>query len=192
MAGLIQQGSLLLRHMEENPEDVRSFLRWMTDPATMRYWDGKTERYDYDRVVRRHREHLQAGVTPCMIVQDGESIGYLQFYPIACAEDNDLPPEMYGAFVRPGETVYGIDLFIGRTDLRSRGTGTAVVRMACDLLFGACGASHILVDPKIHNARAIRCYEKAGFRHWFTVPGREQQDGIFYDSFIMGRDREQK
>ncbi|MCI8799510.1 MAG: GNAT family N-acetyltransferase [Lachnospiraceae bacterium] len=44
----------------------------------------------------------------------------------------------------------------------------------------------LMIDPKIHNARAIRCYHKCGFRDLFVVPERELQDGIYHDSLIMG------
>ena len=95
MAVLVQEDDLALRTMEETEADLRLFLQWMTDPQTMKYWDGMTEIFDYDRVCRHYREHMEEGVTPCFIVLDGEAIGYLQFCEIPDAEANDLPPEEY-------------------------------------------------------------------------------------------------
>lgn len=186
MGVLVQNGALSLRTMEGSEADLRQFLTWMTDPQTMKYWDGMTEIFDYDRVCRHYREHMEEGVTPCFIVLDGEAIGYLQFYTIPDAEAAEVPGEDYARFVKAEECVYGIDLFIGRVDLRGKGVGTRLLKMVCAMLFEAYGADHILIDPKAHNARAIRCYEKAGFRHYVTVPQRELQDGIYHDSCIMG------
>jgi len=186
MAVLVQEGNLALRTMEETEADLRLFLQWMTDPQTMKYWDGMTEIFDYDRVCRHYREHMEEGVTPCFIVLDGEAIGYLQFCEIPDAEANDLPPEEYARFVRDDEKVFGIDLFIGRADLRGKGIGTRLLKMTCRLLFEQYGADHITIDPKSHNARAIRCYEKVGFQHYFVAPQRELQDGVYYDNCIMG------
>lgn len=53
-------------------------------------------------------------------------------------------------------------------------------------LFADRGADAIMIDPKTHNLRAIRCYHKCGFHDLFVVPQREALDGVYYDSLIMG------
>ena len=186
MGILVQDGPLALRPMEENDDDLRQFLTWMTDPDTMKYWDGMTEIYDLARVERHYREGVEEGVQACFILWEEEPIGYLQFYPIPDAEAAEVPEEEYRRFVSAEERVYGIDLFIGRVDLRGKGVGTRLLKMVCAMLFEAYGADHILIDPKAHNARAIRCYEKVGFRPYVVVPQRELQDGVYHDSCIMG------
>ena len=186
MAILAQENDLILRTMEETEADLGIFLQWMTDPRTMKYWDGMTEIFDAERVLRHYREHMEEGVTPCLVELAGEAIGYLQFCEIPDAAANDLPEEEYARFVGADEKVYGIDLFIGVPELRSKGIGTRLLKMTCKMLFEECGADHITIDPKSHNARAIRCYEKVGFKHYFVAPRRELQDGVYYDNCIMG------
>ncbi len=176
--------------MEDSERDFETYLKWMTDPATMRYWEGMTEKYDRERVEREYREHEDERVTQCFIELDGEPVGYCQFYRVEGAEDMEAPQEEYGRFVREGENVFGVDMFLGKAELRGRGIGSRILKLLCGALFGQFGADVITVDPKTHNARAIRCYHKCGFEDWFVVPEREYQDGVYHDSVIMGKRQE--
>ena len=38
---------IIIRKMEETKEDFQLFLKWMTDPETMKYWEGMTELFTY-------------------------------------------------------------------------------------------------------------------------------------------------
>ena len=181
-----QTDGLRIRKMEDSAEDLGRYLGWMTDPQTMRYWEGMTEHYTCERVEREYRRHVEERVTQCFIELDGEPIGYCQFYRIGGAEDMEVPQEQYDRFIGGEESVWGVDLFIGRAELRGQGIGTRTVRLLCGELFGRYGADVIVIDPKTHNERAIRCYRKCGFEDWFVVPQRELQDGVYHDSLIMG------
>jgi RimJ/RimL family protein N-acetyltransferase len=58
----------------------------------------------------------------------------------------------------------GIDQFLAYADQRGRGIGTEMVRAFVLRLFDDPAVTRIQTDPDPRNARAIRCYEKAGFR----------------------------
>lgn len=60
--------------------------------------------------------------------------------------------------------VRGIDQFLANDDQLGRGLGTAMVRAFVALLFDDPSVWRVQTDPSPENARAIRCYEKAGFR----------------------------
>ena len=77
-------------------------------------------------------------------------------------------------------------MFLGETALRGRGLGTRALKLLLHALFDRYGADAVMIDPKTHNTRAIRCYRKAGFQDLFVVPSRELQDGVYHDSLIMG------
>ena len=57
----------------------------------------------------------------------------------------------------------GIDLFIGEPSMIGRGHGPALIRRFVDDRLQS-GALRIVTDPDPANHRAIRAYEKAGFR----------------------------
>jgi len=62
----------------------------------------------------------------------------------------------------------GIDQFIGEGDMVGRGHGSAFIRAFTDTLLAA-GTPRVITDPDPANARAIRAYEKAGFRKQHEV-----------------------
>lgn len=177
---------LCIREMEETEADLGQFLLWMTDPETMRFWEGMTEAYEMDRVVQEYRDHLEEQVAQCMVELDGRMIGFCQF----CTLDAvlyEVPQAEWDRVVRPGEVVYGIDMFIGDVSCRDRGIGTRMLGLLCTALFEDCHADVLMIDPKVHNARAIACYRKCGFRDVCVVPQREAQDGVLHDSLILYR-----
>ncbi len=58
----------------------------------------------------------------------------------------------------------GIDQFLGDGERLDRGLGTAIVSQFAARLFEDPSVTEIRLDPRPDNLRAIRCYEKAGFR----------------------------
>lgn len=74
---------------------------------------------------------------------------------------------------------------------RGRGYGTQAVRLFCDWGFGVLNLNRIELRTYDYNARALRCYEKAGF----VQEGRKRQarywDGAYHDEIVMGLLREE-
>jgi RimJ/RimL family protein N-acetyltransferase len=60
--------------------------------------------------------------------------------------------------------VRGIDQFLANPEQLNSGLGTQMTQDFVAMLFADPTVTRIQVDPQPHNARAIRCYEKAGFR----------------------------
>ena len=46
-------------------------------------------------------------------------------------------------------------------------------------------ASKVILDPHIGNVRAIRCYEKCGFRKVKLLSLHELHEGEYRDSWLM-------
>jgi aminoglycoside 6'-N-acetyltransferase len=77
-----------------------------------------------------------------------------------CYEQTAWPDNGLG--IHPPGT-RGIDQFIGEPDMTGRGHGSSFIRAFIAGLVRA-GTPRVLTDPDPANARAIRAYEKAGFR----------------------------
>ncbi len=60
--------------------------------------------------------------------------------------------------------VMGIDLFLADADSVGTGLGSTIVQEFTDILWRDPTVTKIQADPAPSNARAIRCFEKAGFR----------------------------
>ena len=176
---------ITIRKMLDCDSDLKLYLKWMTDPETMKYWDGMTEVYTYERVVENYRRHMEEQVEQCMIEYNQNPVGYCQ-YCILNADNFEVPEEQYNSFVAENEIAYGIDMFLGEVEYRNQGIGTNCLKLLAKTLFNEYKADALMIDPKVHNTRAIQCYHKVGFRDLFVVPQRELQDGVYHDSLIMG------
>lgn len=79
----------------------------------------------------------------------------------------------------------GIDVFVA-TRLQGRGIGAEAVRLVAGFLFEQRDHHRLTIDPAAANARAIRCYEKVGFRAVGVLRRYERaEDGTFRDGLLM-------
>jgi len=141
---------------------VPLMCEWLSGGEALRWYGGAAP--SVDEIRQKYLRDKPQGGTHCMIIQyGGQSIGHVQYYRVS-----DYPDWSCLIMGQPGD--YGLDLFIGRDELLGRGIGTEVVRTALErLIFSRADAERCLLGPSPENARAIRCYEKCGFRHLRTV-----------------------
>jgi aminoglycoside 6'-N-acetyltransferase len=93
----------------------------------------------------------------CRIIEaDGSAIGYAHAVDAALWDDG-LPVEL-----PPG--TWDLDLFIASADHRGQGYGGEAVRLLIDEVFSTTLAVAVSVFASIRNERAVRAYERAGFR----------------------------
>jgi aminoglycoside 6'-N-acetyltransferase len=80
----------------------------------------------------------------------------------------------------------GIDLFLD-PELQGQGWGTAAVREIVRVLVHERGHHRITIDPALANQRAIRAYEKAGFRTVGVMrcAERDSDGGGWHDTLMM-------
>ena len=75
-----------------------------------------------------------------------------------------------------------------RPDLCGRGFGWQMTQAACELSGKLFPGKSLYLEVRTWNERAVRCYEKAGFRiagepiHQVTLAG----DGVFYHMVYRG------
>jgi RimJ/RimL family protein N-acetyltransferase len=139
--------------------DLPLFAAWLQRPHVREWWDGD---------AAPSLAEMRAEYGPCLsppspvrlyFAQLGdEPIGWCQSYhAMACAADGWWTDE-----TDPG--VFGIDQFIADEARLNQGLGTRMVRAFALSLLAQPGVTKVQTDPHPANARAIRCYEKAGFR----------------------------
>ncbi|MEO5510784.1 MAG: GNAT family N-acetyltransferase [Longimicrobiales bacterium] len=137
-------------------EDLPLMHEWLGRPHIASWWDGLPT---LDEVIADYRPVIsEDGPHKCYFaVADGEPIGFIQSYVPALAHAEGWWLDEHDTGVR------GIDQFLCDSESLGKGLGTAMVSAFIDYLFEDPAVTRIQTDPSPENARAIRCYEKAGF-----------------------------
>ena len=100
---------------------------------------------------------LNSGHALCRIIEaGGVAVGYAHAVDATMWGD-ELPQDL-----APG--TWDLDLFIASEEHRGRGVGQAALAQLKDEVFGTTLATAVCVFPSIRNERAVRAYERAGFR----------------------------
>jgi aminoglycoside 6'-N-acetyltransferase len=151
-------------------DDLPLIAGWLAEPHVAEWWD------DPEEELAAIREHIGSiSVEPLIVELGGRPIAYLQSYDPHLEDDHPYQDQPFGTL--------GIDVTIGPPELIGVGHGSAIVRQFSDDLF-AEGVPRVIIDPDPRNARAVRAYEKAGFR-----PIGERTS-VYGHAILMARDAE--
>lgn len=103
-----------------------------------------------------------------LALQGEKPVGFIQSYVVMGSGDGWWEDER-----DPGAR--GIDQFLADGDRLGQGLGTAMITAFLRQLFQDPQVTVVQTDPSPANARAIRCYEKSGFRRVGEV---DTPDGV--------------
>jgi RimJ/RimL family protein N-acetyltransferase len=152
--------------------DLAMLREWIARPHWQEWWDDPDEEVGQIRAMVEGRDTTR----PYLIEIDGEPAGYIQVWFV-----RDQVAEWVGTYPwlaeLPAEAV-GVDLSLADGARLGQGIGSAVLKAFLAML-AEDGHRVIVIDPDRANGRAVRAYEKAGFR---PVPALEGRTG---DVLIM-------
>jgi aminoglycoside 6'-N-acetyltransferase len=156
----LPDGPLTLRPLAE--DDLDRLVAIAEAPGVAEWWSPP-------RGAEARRDELRNEGLAFAIELDGEVVGWLGF-------EEELYPDYAHA---------SLDLFLAPR-AQDRGLGPAALRLAAGWLVREHGHHRLTIDPAAENARAIRAYEKVGFR----PVGRLRQyqrfpDGTWHDGLLM-------
>lgn len=180
---LAQKNNIEIRKMEDTTEDYRLMTKWLSDEDVLDYYEGRDNVFDIEKTIRKFRPRAigEDSVTSCIIEINKNPIGYIQYYLIDTEEYNVSE----SIAIKDDEKSYGIDLFIGEVNSWNKGIGTVALSSLIKYLFECEKADNVFIDPHCENKRAIRCYEKCGFKPIGIIKNRELFNGRYRDSLIM-------
>jgi aminoglycoside 6'-N-acetyltransferase-1b len=149
--------SVTFRMMRE--EDIALFYEWLQRPHVVEWWgrDHAAPSLDETRTKYLPRVIERQRVCPYIALLRNCPIGWTQSYIALGAGDGWWEEE-----TDPG--VRGIDQFLCDAHNLGQGLGTRIVTDFVRLVFSDPTVTRIQTDPSPENGRAIRCYEKSGFR----------------------------
>lgn len=131
--------------------DLPLLRRWLEAPHVRQWWGE-----DVDASLAEIAEAIDSIATEPLIVElAGKPIAYLQSYDPHLEDGHPYQDQPFGTL--------GLDITIGVPEFLGKGHGPAIIRQFAEELFSE-GAPRLVIDPDPSNLRAIRAYEKAGFR----------------------------
>jgi aminoglycoside 6'-N-acetyltransferase len=154
---------VLLRPLEEG--DFGRLAEIGAEPEVARWWP--------DIAVAELAEKAageEDGTVALTVEREGRVVGMIQFH-------EETTPDFRHA---------GIDIFLA-TESHGQGLGADAVRTLARHLFDERGHHRLTIDPAAANERAIRCYERVGFRRvgimrrYWRGPDGEWHDGLLLD-----------
>lgn len=165
----MQRGELTFRLPE--PDDLDAFYTMRNDAEAVRSLGG----YSPGMSRKAAAEWLAARAAPgrdlifMMVHRDsGDVIGHVGLYQL----DHR---------VRSSEFA----VLIGNRDYWGRGLGEIATRYMVEYGFAQLNLHRIQLEVLTSNARAIRLYEKVGFRHEGTRRAVQYKDGQYHDAHLM-------
>ncbi len=144
--------------------DTLRIAEILSTPEVTRWWPG----YDLERV---EGEYLggQDDTEAFVVEADGEVIGLIQYW-----EETD-PDYRHAA----------LDISL-HPDWHGRGLGADAVRTLARYLFEERGHHRLTIDPAADNERAIRSYQRVGFKPVGVMRRYERgADGTWHDGLLL-------
>lgn len=138
--------------------DLPMLQDWISRPHWQAWWEDVAVETVYLRAMLRGEDSTR----PFIAVLDDEPFAYVQMWFVADARVEPWITQAPWLNDLPDEAV-GVDLSIADGDRLGRGFGLALLQCFVERLRAEAHET-IVIDPDPANTRAVRCYQKAGFR----------------------------
>lgn len=171
---LFEKDKVCVRKLED--KDKYDLVKWLSNPEVLEFYEGRDNPFGLDKVDESFYDAENKDVG-CIVEFEGKAIGYIQYYQVDKETKRD-----YGY---SEEVVYGMDQFIGEPSYWNKGIGQNLVSGMTDYLKKELQAEAVVMDPQAWNKRAIRCYEKCGFKKIKMLPRHEYHEGEYRDCWLI-------
>lgn len=152
-----------------NSEDVEKFTEWLNDFETTDY----TGRSGILTTLDGERKYLEENSNP-------EAT-----FVIVTLEDNKIIGTVSLEDINWINRTATLGIFIGDKEFRSKGYGTEAIRLILEYGFKYMNLYNIKLDLMEFNERALKCYEKCGFKEYGRRRKCKFVNGKYYDSISM-------
>lgn len=159
---MIDSDKISFRRMQM--EDLELMYKWLNKPH-VRQWYDRDKGSSLEAIEERYGPKIKdEKPTDCYLVFcEAKPFGYIQKYKV-----NDWPE--FADYVGYDNGASSVDLFIGEPSFMGKGYGSMMLKKFVDeVVFADPKINRCIIGPEPKNARAIRSYEKAGFKYVKTV-----------------------
>ncbi|HKG54000.1 MAG TPA: GNAT family protein [Anaerolineales bacterium] len=171
----------LVRLSAFDPEELSKALpRWYRNSEYFRLLDSSARPLKSSKAAAKWMEE-----------EVGEMLLQSYYFSIRTLAEDKLIGELELDVVNwPGRDAF-VALGIGETDYWSKGYGTDVMNVLLVFAFTEINLRRVSLGVFEYNPRAIRSYEKAGFRHEGRLRCLLNREGRRWDNLFMGILREE-
>ena len=152
-----------------NSEDVEQFTEWLNDFNTTDYIGRSGASVTLDT----EKEYLSR------VSKDTAT------FVIVTLEDNKMIGTVSLEKINWHNRTATLGIFIGDKDFRNKGYGTEAIKLILEYGFKYLNLYNIKLDLMEFNARALKCYEKCGFKEYGRRRKCEYLNGKYYDIISM-------
>ncbi|MEU1466994.1 GNAT family N-acetyltransferase [Streptomyces sp. NPDC005761] len=143
MADGLAVDGLMTRLVPTTDDDLDLLATWFATPDFVEHWGGTPQPREV--VAAKYVGRRRPDVESYLVLAQGRPVGYAQYWHASSADEG------------------GIDLVL-TPEARGSGLGPDAACVLVTHLFGRLGWRRVTVDPVAGNVRAVRAWEKAGFR----------------------------
>ena len=152
-------------------EDVEKYTKWMNDFETTDYVGQSTRIY----TIENEKKFLEN----CSEKENDVTLGIVKL-------DND---ELIGNCglkeISAVNRTATLGIFIGEKEERNKGYGVEAIKLLLDYGFNYLNLHEINLEVYAFNKRAIKCYEKVGFKEYGRRRESSYLNGTYYDIINM-------
>lgn len=142
---------ILLKEFIDTEDTYKNLYEWCQNKDVYEWFEQRL--LTYDEIVSKYKKKLLDKKQDLYIINyNNKDIGLVQIYKYE--DDIDLNYN----------NTYEYDLFIGDTDYLNKGIGTEIIELINNLIYTKYKSDYIILRPFKRNIRAIKCYQKCGFK----------------------------
>lgn len=151
--------------------DLSLLHTWLNRPHVHEWYD-KDKKNTLEEIKEKYGRKINKDepTDGYLILYANQPVGYIQ-----TAKVKDWPA--FESVIGKNQSAASIDLFIGASDYIGKGLGSQIIRkFLTAVVFQQPDITTCFIDPEPSNTRAIKSYEKVGFKYIKTVqiPGEPE------------------
>ena len=145
--------NITFRSLEDTGKEYKQIHKWCQNKFVYEWFEQRI--LSYDEIVNKYKNKLKENKQELLIIKcNNIDIGLVQIYKY---DDN----------------TYEYDLFIGEEEYLNKGIGTIIVNKVNNIIHDKYKTKSIILRPFKRNIRAIKCYEKCGFKYISEYLGKD-------------------
>ena len=145
--------NITFRNLKDNQDEYKKLHKWCQNKFVYEWFEQRI--LSYDEIVNKYKNKLTEKKQELLIIKcNDKDIGLVQIY-------------------RYDDITYEYDLFIGEEEYLDKGIGSIIVDKVNDIIHNKYKVNNIILRPFKRNIRAIKCYEKCGFKYISEYQGKD-------------------